>query len=254
MKRIVIGLAVAGLALLCSGTAQAFDHGPPSAILESFDQNGEMIGGESYPVNFDQESGLYILDNSSYEDSEGNFGSVNGFGDPDPFLSFGIAITDFGAASSFTFTFLIPVIPCPPGSILKAVTTLSGSFTDGASQDGGSITPFGQPGTLQSFTGPPLTVLSDIGPPAVYPPGTGSGAYGPPGGFTATTFVADPGFAFLGLTLSFTGSGGGDSYTFSGSVLTTCLPIPEPSSLAMSGLGLVAGFGLLRRRIARRAA
>ncbi len=183
----------------------------------------------------------------TYRDPEENLVMANGAGDPDPFNSFGLSITDFGAPSSFVFSFIIPVVPCPPGSILKAVTTLSGSFTDGASGDGGSITPFLQPAVLASFTGAPLTSLSDIGAAMAFP-GGGSSIYGP---FSDTVFLGDPGFTFLGLTAAFTGTGGGDIYTLSGSVVTECLAIPEPASLVMAGLGAVVGLGVLRRRRAR---
>lgn len=246
MKRFMLGLAVAGLVLLGRGAAEAGTTAA-LAMMTSYDEKGDEIGSQQFDVRFDEELGLYIIEGGEYRDGLGNTAIISGAGDPDPFNSFGLSVSDFAGPSSFVFTFIIPVIPCPPGSILKAVTTLSGSFTDGATGDGGSITPFLQPAVLASFTGAPLTGLSDIGGFAAFP-GGGSSIYGP---FSDTVFVGDPGFTFLGLTAAFTGTGDGDIYTLSGSVVTTCLAIPEPASLVMAGVGLVAGLGVLRRRRAR---
>jgi PEP-CTERM motif len=241
MKRWLLGLTAASLFILATGTAQAGSMGP-SAVISSYDEGGKLIGQKVLEIKLDE--GIYHIVDGLYEDSEGNSAMVSGTADPDPFIAFGLAVSDVGAASSFVFSLVIPVVPCPPGSILKADSSVSGSFTDGGS-DGGSITPFGQPGVYQSFTALPVTVFSDLGGAAVFPPSTSS-TYGP---FAATVMIPEAGYTLLGVNIGFTGSGGGDFYTLTGRVTTTCLTVPEPSSLAMAGFAAFAGLGLLRRRM-----
>lgn len=242
MKRIVLGLAAASLAMWCGGAAWAQDRGA-SAVLQSYDESGELIGEKSFEVSLGDDNLWHILD-GLYEDSEGNTATVMGTGKSDPFISAVVGITDTGAASSFLFTFVIPVIPCPPGMLLNADSSTSVSFSDGATVDGGSMTAFTLPGYFQSFTGPPTTVLSDLGTfPVIFSPGSDTD-----GPHMDSTSIPDIGYTLLGLSFSFTGSGDSDVFGLTGRVDTFCTAIPEPSSLALVGIAGLAGLGTAIRR------
>ena len=72
------------------------------------------VDGQPHPVNlqFDEESGMYAM--SLFVDVPGQYRvSLAGVFDPDPQVAYGLAVTDFGAPSTFGFSFISPIVPTP---------------------------------------------------------------------------------------------------------------------------------------------
>jgi hypothetical protein len=166
----------------------------------------------------------------------------------DPFIAYGIAVVDFGAPTAFGFSFFTPIVPTGPATVVTA--SLVGGLTD-ATGDGISITPTVNAPFLQHSyaTAPATTMGVDVGL------GFAAGA-GPPGSFYGYgPFAAGPipgpvgVWTGLGVDLDFTLSGGGDIAALTG--FSSINTVPEPSTIAMTVLGLIGlvGSALRRRRI-----
>ncbi|MBX7168890.1 MAG: PEP-CTERM sorting domain-containing protein [Pirellulales bacterium] len=229
-----------------------------------------FVGESSYDIPIsrieDPESGKvrYALgtkgDNGEYSfffTDETNF-QVSGGGlfDPDPSISYGISVIDFGTPTNFGFIFTTPIVPTSAPNLVSA--SISGGLTD-TQGDGVSITPLfadsdgdGIPELQIANVNAPFTNMGvDVGP--AQSNGNGSLTTFPYGSFNAGP-IPGPGpgpFTELNVQLSFQLSGGGDIASLTG--IASIIPVPEPSSLVLAGLGL-AGLGLIARRHRRRTA
>lgn len=169
--------------------------------------------------------------------------SLSGVIDPDPMISYGISVTDFGAPSVFGFFFSTPIVPVVgPNTVDASIAGALNDFTG----NGVSITPTGP--LLQSSTvSAPLTAMGvDVGPAAVHGPGP-AGAFYTYGAFTAGPIAGPAGvWTSLSATLGFTLSGGGDIAVLTG--FAQIVPVPEPSSFALLGMGAAALALVVRKR------
>jgi hypothetical protein len=207
------------------------------------------IDGVNYPINFavDPESGMYEI--SMFVEVPGEYRAMaTGAFDPDPSLSYGIAVTDFGAPSNFTFSFTMPIVPTPAPTEIES--SIVGGLTD-FTGNGVSITP-----SLADLDGdsiPELQIASanalnlgiDIGPAAAFGAGPAGALHnfadlepeqnGPMVGI----------YTSLQLLTGFTMSGGGDVGAFTGYVRLDQNDgiIPEPSTLALGVIAAVMAIG-----------
>lgn len=195
---------------------------------------------------------------STYEydvNGDGFRAVVTGVLDPDPSIAYGITVTDFGAPSTFTFTFTTPIVPTA-GVVTGSV---SGGLTD-VTGNGVSITPsvaLGDPdgdtiAELQvnevGVGGPPVftNMGVDVGGAMSFGPGVpgANHVYGP---FT-TGPIAGPAGVWTSLQsrVEFTLSGGGDIASLTGFASI----VPEPSTMALSAIAAMTILGriALRRR------
>jgi hypothetical protein len=164
----------------------------------------------------------------------------------DPVINASIGVVDNGAPSGFSFTF---VAPLAPSINLPAVGRLDieGSFADGAS-DGGSATPLFTSAIAQATI--EGSGVADAGPAATFNPGVD--VYGP---FSSTynfdcTLLPDGQCDSFDLQISFTGSGGGDSYSFS--ARHEINPVPEPATLFLLGSGFLGLMGFGRKKFLKK--
>jgi hypothetical protein len=180
---------------------------------------------------------------------------LSGVLDPDPSIAWGIAVTDFGAPTTFSFTFTTPIVPTGNPSIVTG--SVSGGLTD-ATGNGVSITPavaLGDPdgdtiAELQvnevGVGGPPVftNMGVDVGSAVSFGPGV-PGANYTYGSFAAGPIAGPPGvWTSLQSNISFTLSGGGDIASLTGFASI----VPEPSSVALAVMGALALGGVALRR------
>jgi MYXO-CTERM domain-containing protein len=184
--------------------------------------------------------------------SGGDFISIGGVIDPDPQIDFGFSVTDFGAPSTFTFSFSSPITLGAGPTVVFA--SLSGGLND-VTSNGASVTPAlpdtDLDGILEMMAssvdnGGPLTNMGvDVGQQMVLPPGTsGTQTYGP---YNAGPQAGPPGpWGNLSSTVKFTGSGGGDIFSATGHAeINNGVVAPEPTAFGLLGL---EGLGVVRRR------
>jgi hypothetical protein len=183
--------------------------------------------------------------------------TLSAYLDPDPVILYAGSTIDFGAASTFGFIFVQPIVAtAAPGT----ATHTHSSSTTGA---GGSTTPV-------TAAAPPggISVDGDLTPEiAVYSLSTNSGTtwlnvgldlsssfVGAAGSDTQGPFsegpVAGPAgsgsYDSMRVDVNFTMGGGGDAYTWNGEA---SIEVPEPPIAALLALGLggLWAFGLRRR-------
>jgi hypothetical protein len=174
-------------------------------------------------------------------------------------ITFGAAVTDFGAASPFSFMFVLPLAPQ-----VTNPSTVEDSFS-------GSVTNAGGPGVTVTALAPPAGIpvdgdgitevevytLSDdngatwknvgldLMPTSTPPLAGGSGVIGPFSEGPIATIAGGP-WTHMRADVNFMLTGGGDIFTFGGSKIL----VPEPGTLAL--LLLCVGLcGLGRRSIVR---
>ncbi len=163
---------------------------------------------------------------------ESNDYSLHAFftADPDPSISYGVAVTDFGAPSTFGFLFGTPIV-LPAGPNVVA-SSLSGTLTDGGI-DGVSATGLSQ----VSDVGMPITNMGvDLSGPCSSPGTCGPFAAGPLPGPAGT-------WTYMQTSLQFTMSGGNDQASFTGfASIDPAARAPEPGTVLLlcAGLGLAA--------------
>jgi hypothetical protein len=217
----------------------------PCPVYYSHDADGRPV----YKVGYSSGDQGY-----TWETPEGVV-SMKGILDPDPMMLFGGAAIDFGAPSSFSFTFILPL--AAQGTIVR--DSFSGSVTNAAGPgvtvtalpppagipvDGDGITEV-QVYTLSNDGGASWTNVGlDLMPTTVVPLPVGGSALTP--AFSAGPIAAPAGGPWTDMRadVNFRLTGGGDIFTFNGAKLL----VPEPGTLALLIMSLAACcFG--RRRI-----
>lgn len=202
----------------------------------------------------DEKSPVSVLEKWQRNFPNGDSIEITAEFDPDPIINYSIAVTDFGAPSTFSFTFGQSIIL--PGGPNLVDAQIGGALND-ATGDGVSISPVlvdsdgDSIAELQvarvGFGSPTTNMGVDVGPGMVVA-GTGG-----PMVFSYTTDVepsqAGPAGAFdeMDLTLSFRLSGGGDFAALTG--FAQILPVPEPNSVLLCICGSLALATLRRRAI-----
>lgn len=180
----------------------------------------------------------------------------------DPAIAYSYAVSDFGAPSTFVTALTMPMVPTlgPTGTYVES--SMSAVVTDSL-RDGVTLTPNGPGGAVQtSFFGNggvagAFTQYSALNlgtlpfvQGAIAPGSANSYVYGPfqVGDVESGSILGPNGpLNAMRIQANFRLSGGGDSISISGR--TEIVPIPEPSTYAMIGLGLgMVGFALRRPR------
>jgi len=180
--------------------------------------------------------------------------------DLDPVISFSYSVTDFGAASTFVTGLSMPMVPTIGATGTYVESSLSATLTD-AGRDGITLTPTGPGGAVQTSyfgsagVGGGLTQYSAVnlgtatfgqGAIGVADPNTYS--YGPFSvGDVDNGSIPGPDGPLdaMRIQANFRLGGGGDAISISGR--TGIVPIPEPSTYALVGVGIgMVGFALRR--------
>jgi hypothetical protein len=162
--------------------------------------------------------------------------------DPDPMITFGSAVTDFGAPSPFSFTFILPIVPVASESL--AFDSFSGSVTNAAGP-GVTVTalppPAGIPVDGDGVTEVEVYTLSEDGgitwenvgldlmPTTAVSLGVGDSGLTPAFNAGPVTISPDIAWTHMRADVNFSLTGGGDIFTFNGAKEL----IPEPGTLAL---------------------
>jgi hypothetical protein len=173
-------------------------------------------------------------------------------GKPDPYFAFGLTVTNNSSAPlAFAFGYAVPIVPVTTANAVYA--SFSGSVTD-VTGDGLSILPTGPDadgdGVVEmqvNFLDGGVNAGVDVGDGFVLGPGTpgSSAAFGPSDSGPQAGPAGN--WSQLGTDVAFSLTGNHDVATLNGYVGIT--PVPEPTTMALLGLGLAAvGLGCVRRR------
>jgi hypothetical protein len=215
-----------------------------------------------YVPNEDGDGGKYYIGTPdgadfSWATTKGRI-SLGGALDPDPSLSFNGAVTDFGAPSNFSFSFILPLAPLVSNPSF-VFDSLAGSVTNGAAAGGVTVTALAPPAgipvdgdgiaEIQVFTlsddggATWKNVGLDAGPTTFVPLGSFlSGLYGAYNQGFIPTIAGGP-WTHMRADVNFRLSGGNDTFAFTGVKVLT----PEPGTLLLALLALGVALGLRRR-------
>jgi hypothetical protein len=200
-----------------------------------------IIDGETYNL---ASEGFVIPYQLVGDPSQGTV-QIAGVADADPAIAYGIAVVDFGAPSTFGFTFSIPIVLPAMPTIINS--SLVGGLTD-FTGDGVKISPVAPATLLQdNFLSELPAFTWSVGEEVSY----GSGAAGAlypygPYDFGLASGPLGPFGGFFTTTLNFAFSGGGDVAALTGYCEIT--PAPVPPSMLLFGGGLLGLVGLRLRK------
>ena len=200
-----------------------------------------LIDGESYEMAAFTAEGAFHLVPAIYTFGDTVVEALPGPRDASAAMAYGIAVTDFGAPSVFSFSFSMPITLDAGPTVANA--SLVGGMTDFTGNGVGVSTTGGFTTLQSSYVSAPNTNIGvDVGGSQSYGAGPAGShyTYGP----QAVGPVAGgdlSGFTTLNMDLRFLASGGGDVIVLTG--FTEITVIPAPASLALLGVS-----GLLARR------
>lgn len=245
-------IVVATLAL-CASTALAGTVGGwPDATLW-IDGDSVAVPGAAWSWN--SVDNQWEMDGYSWSTPEGEI-NISGAFVPDPMIIYTFGVTDFGAPSTFTFAVSQPIVPTGPLTTVQA--SISGGLND-ATGNGVTFTPNPANGDpdFDTFT---EAQVNRVGPGAV--PTTDMGVdvglsefhigSGPGANYTYGSYGAGPQpgpvgiWNSLGITTSFTLSGGNDAVSLTG--FASINTVPEPSTFVLLGCAAGGLFAFRRRR------
>jgi hypothetical protein len=255
MKRREILAALIAIILVCT-----------SSSLRAATVTLSIDGTSSGPLPTYVEDGVFIIGTPTsgghtFTAGGPNGGTIHVSGalDPDPSIFFASGVTDTGAASTFGYSFVLPLAPQPtnPQSVQDS---LAGGVTNGVGT--GSVTidalpPGALPVDADGITELMVYWLSDDGgttwknvgmdngPDATIPAGSSvSTSYG---FFNQGPLPAPAGspWTHMRVDLNFGVSGGGDKFNFTGSAIL----VPEPGALILALLGMASAFAMRRSSI-----
>ena len=174
--------------------------------------------------------------------------------DPDPSISYSLAVIDLGSPTAFSFLFSTPIVPT--GSPNTVAASVLGTLSD-AGGDGVSLTPTSGLLQIGSLLSPTTGMGVDVGPAASHPASTAPGPWIYPYGLFLAGPLAGPGpgpWTGLSVGVDFALSGGEDRFSVSGeaSILEGLRVVPEAGTWVAGG-ALGAGALLAHRRSRRRA-
>lgn len=228
MRSIRLIAAAAALASL-AGVASA---GPVATVL---------VDGESYELASFESDGQFHLVPAVYVFGDTTIETLAMPRDAGATMAYGLAVSDLGAPSTFSFSFSMPITLDPGPTTI--VSSIVGGMTDFTGNGVGISTAGGFSTIQRSWVSAPTTGLGvDVGPSLSFGPGPSGSLYNY--GAYATGPIAGPdlsGFGTLSVAVDFTASGGGDIIVLTG--FTDIAVVPAPASMALLG-----GLGLFARR------
>lgn len=246
-----VSAALFGLGLTAAGGAQAL----PSQLVsgEGTVCFGDCVAGGNnlfeFSILIDPRTGNIFTDGTNEFQYEGDTVVIGMAGNADPIMIASVTVLDFGAATTFGFTFTSPFAPtAPAGAMLNSMATLTGTLFDARDMGDGDVSAtalLASSSIMQTLVqGLPVTA---VGPAASSNVGIGGSlVYGPHSASMAFTCPAT-GCDNFGIQLDFTGAGGGDEYQFTAThELTPAQGVPAPMPLILISLGLL-GLGGARR-------
>ncbi|MBX3366588.1 MAG: hypothetical protein KF912_04650 [Phycisphaeraceae bacterium] len=227
MRSICTGAVLAAAAMF-GGTATA---GTVATVI---------IEGQSYEMASFMVDGQFRLVPAVYTFGSTTVEALETPRDASAAMAYGIAVTDFGAPSSFSFSFSMPITLDPGATSISS--SIVGGMTDFTGNGVGVFTTGGNATLQRSHVSmPDFNLGVDVGGDQSYGPGLAGShyTYGP----VATGPVVGPdlsGYGTLTMYLDFAASGDGDVIVLTG---FTEIIVPAPASLALLG-----GLGLIARR------
>jgi hypothetical protein len=234
--------ALIGALLLGAGTstpAQAAPIAPFASVI---------IGGQVHNLTLTADptkSTRYFVDELILADAFEV--AVKATLDADALILFGINVANFGANPlSIALSLGLGVLPFVDPTV--AFSSISGTLNAGAQAPAGVTLQNGQLGDSDGDGLNEMLVSGFDGGNLGIDVGLSSSAQGLYGAFGSGPVVGPTGplFTFLESSLSFSVTGGGDVADLEG--ITTVQAVPEPGSITLVGLGLIAVARRLRSR------